>query len=163
MLTPHDIDKIVAERMNVSVTEMHSDETRREISNARAMGCLKLKQFLGWGTVRSRKHYGKDSHTTVMSALKTINNLINTGVKFDRQKTFADMSIRIDADIRKRLEFYKRKEIYNLNYRVRQKNIDLFHKDKTVSINLDELAKLDKKQVKKLLAKHNYKIQLKLF
>lgn len=157
MLTAQDIDKIVSRITKISVEAIHSDETKREISNPRAMAMLKCKEFLKWGTVKTRKHYNKDSHTTVMSALKTITSLINTDQKFK------DMSIKIDAAIRKRQAYYIQKERYNLNYRIRQKNYTLDHKSKTVSINPGELSKLEKRQVAKLIKKHNYKIQYTLF
>jgi hypothetical protein len=154
MIKPEYIDRIVSQITGVSVELIHTDGGPREVCDARNLAMLKCKQFAGMGSVKLRKYYGKDSHTTILSDLKSARNQIetNTGARLYA----ADVDCRVELLMKKRLE---KKQCYNLHYRIRQKGLLLDMKSKTVSIHPDRRLELEKGQLMKLIKQHGYSVQ----
>lgn len=158
MLRPHHIDKIVSQVTGIPISLIHIHRGNDAVCDARNLAMLKCKQWLKFSTIKIRKHYGKDSHTTVMSDIKSANNLIDTDM------TARWYSERVDELIQaKILELKSRQQVYDLHYRLRKMGIPVLVKDKMLSVDNQYREKLEKSRTMKLIKQHGYVIQYSLF
>lgn len=76
------IQDFVSEFFDVSVELLKSKTRRREIVVARQVGMYLTKEFTNLSLKSIGYHYGGRDHTTVIHAINTVNDLIDTDMKF---------------------------------------------------------------------------------
>ena len=76
------IQDFVSEYFDVSVELLKSKTRRREIVVARQVGMYLTKEFTNLSLKSIGYHYGGRDHTTVIHAINTVNDLIDTDLKF---------------------------------------------------------------------------------
>lgn len=76
------IQDFVSEYFDVSVELLKSKTRRREIVVARQVGMYLTKEFTNLSLKSIGFHYGGRDHTTVIHAINTVNDLIDTDIKF---------------------------------------------------------------------------------
>ncbi len=151
-LTQNDIDKIVSQVTGIPVSKIHSKTTKRTITDARNLAMLKGKRHLKLSTLKLKKHYHKEDHTTIMSDIKSAQNLIDT----DHLARLRDLHVEELIQLRKE-EIKKATQRYNLNSRIRKKGIVVDTKSKVISIPQENILKL--KRSITLLKQLGYEIQ----
>jgi hypothetical protein len=153
-MTYKDIDQIVSQVTGIPVEKIHSDRDKIAVCEARNLAMLMCREHLKLSSLKLKKIYGKDSHTTILSDLRSAQNLIDT------ESTANDRVILIDSRIR---QFEKKRrenrELYNLRYRIRQKGFSINVKSKTISVPTEKKEELEKSQFSKLLRRHGYNVQ----
>jgi hypothetical protein len=153
-IKPEEIDSIVSRIAGISVERMHSNSQKQVVTDARNLSMLKCQEYLKLSSLKLQKHFGKDSHTTILSDLKSAKNLIET------DPMARDRAANVDHHIKERIqELTEIRKRYNLHYRIRQKGYRIDMKSKTVSIRLDQEESLQEKQFVKLLKRHGYNVQ----
>jgi hypothetical protein len=157
MMTYKDIDRIVSQVTGISIKRIHSDRDKIAVCDARNLAMYFCKHHLKLSTLKLKKIYGKDSHTTIMSDIKSAENLIET------EPASQERAFLIESKIRCReKQLIKSRELYNLHYRIRLKGFSIDMKSKTVSVSPDKKESLENSQFEKLLTRHGYYIQYSL-
>ena len=87
-ITVEEIQKSVANHYNIKNSEMHSDRKSRNIARPRQIAMYLAKDMTSYSLPEIGRKFGGRDHTTVMHAIKTINNLSKE-----------DSSIQEDIDI----------------------------------------------------------------
>ena len=84
-VTVEDIQKSVSNHYNIKNSEMHSDRRSRNVARPRQIAMYLSKQMTSFSLPEIGRKFGGRDHTTVMHAIKTINNLIkeDTSIKED--------------------------------------------------------------------------------
>lgn len=80
--TIEDIQKKVAERFNVKVSDMSSPRRSRSIARPRQIAMYLAKTLTPRSLLEIGKKFGGKDHTTVMHAVKKVEELISTDVEF---------------------------------------------------------------------------------
>jgi hypothetical protein len=154
MITPKDIDKIISQVTGISIEQIHSASQKQTVCDARNLAMLKCKEQLRLSTIKLRKLYEKDSHTTILSDLKSAKNLIETN------PLASERAAKVEKLIQERKELLLvRKQHYNLCYRIRQKGLILDRKRKILSIHPDRQEELKKVPFVKLIKIYGYSVQ----
>jgi len=169
-MTHLDINIIVASHFGISTKElMHSGKYSGSYPRYAAM--LICNQVLKASTIKLALWYNKHQHTTPMRSLRGAHHLLKTDPAFEAnyQASLTEVlkRIKIEKALEQatnitELEKKTIKQIYNLNHRVREKGIVVRTRSRTLSINETQLSEIQDSQLKKLLDKHNYAIQLSI-
>ena len=157
MLTVSIINKSVAKVYKISVENLSLKKSKKDIREARNMAMYKCRTRLKLSYPKIAALYQLKNHQTARSDIMSAANLIETDAETRLLSAKIDTEIaRIEASIKKR-------QCYNLHYRLRAKNITVDGKGKTVSITPEESQKLNKGQINKLLRRHSYGVQYRLY
>jgi hypothetical protein len=151
-LTQSDIDKIVSQVSGISVEKMLGDSQKQLVTDARNLAMLKGKQHLKLSTIKLYKHYGKRDHTTILSDLKSAQNLIDTNKLARMRELDVEELIRLRKE-----EIKKANQRKDLHYRIRKKGIIVDVKCKTVSIPQSKLPELNRSM--NMIKQLGYEIQ----
>ena len=155
-MTYLDINTIVARHFLTTTDKL----MQARISDARSAANLICHEVLNASTIKLASWYNKRQHTTPMRAMRTAKGLIETNTTF--RLLYKAASMEVQAAYNAEIEKKHIKQIYNLNYRVRQKGMSVRTSSRTLSINADQLNEIEGTQLKKLLNKHHYVIQLSI-
>ena len=151
----NDIDRIVARTFKIKVSTIHSNSHKVEVIFARAAAIKLSHDLLKYSFNRLSKVYNKRSHNTAGNAYRVAGNMYDTDPEFralfdqarNKAKAFLD-------------GWKPRKQRYNLHYRLREKEISVDNKSRTVSISPDQEHLISRSgQLAKLLKQHNYSVQ----
>jgi hypothetical protein len=156
-MTYLEINDIVARHFGINTGELMTVR----FCDARSAANLICVEVLKASTIKLAKWYGKNQHTTPMRAVRSARNLVETDKVFRLIYKAALMEVQYtyNAEISKKTI----KQIYNLNHRVREKGIIVRTRSRTLSISADHLDDISAdSQLKKLLDKHHYAIQLSI-
>ncbi|MGI4775856.1 MAG: chromosomal replication initiator protein DnaA [Janthinobacterium lividum] len=85
IITIEDIQKKVAERYNIKVSDMSSTRRIRSIARPRQVGMYLSKTLTPKSLADIGKKFGKKDHTTVIHAIKNIEKLIETNTDFQEE------------------------------------------------------------------------------
>lgn len=151
----HDIDRIVARYFKVNPAKMHSHNQQDFILLARAAAIRLNHDLLKYSFNRLCRLYDRKSHNTAGNAYR------NACKMYDTDKKFKSKYDRAHDDAVNFLEKWgPKKQRYNLHYRLREKEIHVSTKTRTVSISADQEPLISgSKQLKKLLKQHHYSVQ----
>jgi len=151
----HDIDRIVARYYKVKPAKIHSHSQQDHIILARAAAIRLNHDLLKYSFNRLCRLYDRKSHNTAGNAYRNACNM------YDTDKNYRLLYDQAHADALKFLMSWgPKKQRYNLHYRLREKEIRLETKSKTVSITSDQEQLITGSgQLRKLLHKHNYSVQ----
>jgi hypothetical protein len=126
---------------------------------ARFAAMLLCSEELGYSLHQIRRAYKRKSHSSIHHALVTARNLCETDKKYRQQVALARADVRY-----MKTELKRRKQRYNLHYRLRQKGVTVNTPDRMISITPEqEMLITASDQPQKLLSKHNYLIQYQIF
>lgn len=87
----HNIIKIVSEQMNVSVEAMKSERRFTHIVEARQLCYFFIRKYTTLTLERTASIFNRNNHTTVLSGIERISDMINT------EKKFKEIAFNIDA------------------------------------------------------------------
>lgn len=152
----HRIDTIVCMVFQIKVSELHSESTKRRISEARMTAMYLQKELLGKSFPQIARYFKKKSHSTVINAYQTISGYIQTDPEINKKITLCN----------KRFGAYtidKNKQKYNIHSYLRKQGIQISSKAHTIymaPLIFDTLIGRDKLQVNRLMKLHNYSLQL---
>lgn len=155
-MTYLEINIIVARHFGTTTEKlMHA-----RFSDARSAANLICHELLQASTLKLAVWYNKRQHTTPMRAIRTAKGLIETNATF----RMAYQAARLEVELAYKHEIVKKhiKQIYNLNYRVRKKGMSVRTGSRTLSCNYEQYNDIQDSQLKKLLNKHHYAIQLSI-
>lgn len=156
-MTYLDINNIVARHFNTTPEKLMT----ARMCDARSAACLICHEVLKASTIKLAIWYNKHQHTTPMRAIRTARALIDTNITFRILYKAALMEVQIEYNAE--AEKKEIKQVYNLNYRVREKGIVVRTKSRTLSVNEEKFRDIqDDIQLNKLLDKHHYVIQLSI-
>ncbi len=82
IITIEDIQKKVAERYNIKVSDMSSPRRLRSIARPRQVAMYLAKVLTPKSLVDIGKKFGKKDHTTVMHAIKKVEELCESNIEF---------------------------------------------------------------------------------
>jgi hypothetical protein len=157
-ITAKDIDNIIYTIFHVSPEKLHSLYGTANERDLRNLAMYKCREYLNWSYTRISKYYGRKGHNTAMNNVTSAKNLIETDKSF-RQKN--DM---LDSWLIYKGLLKKKKEQYNLNYRLRKKGFTVDYQSRTIDLpfphNLQKMEVLKKSD---LIKKNKYSVQLSLF
>lgn len=154
-LTQKDIDRCVCKVFRISLETLHSDSQKRAITDARNLAMLKGKEFLKLSSLKLKKHFGKDSHTTILEDLQSARNLIETDRNARERSAF------VDQLIYSRIEYLaKNRRKKDLHYRIRKKGFVVNPKARTISIPPDRMPELRRSM--ETIKELGYNIQLSI-
>ncbi|HNX87731.1 MAG TPA: helix-turn-helix domain-containing protein [Paludibacteraceae bacterium] len=156
-MTHYDIDKIVARRFGITVRRLTTGTDRRKATIARAMAVMLCYDVLKLSTLKLKKIYGKQAHSTIIENIQTARNLAETNRGY---RTILD-ACRHEIEM-KSSRSKIRKQCYNLHYRIREKGIRIDSKQKTISVTEGEMIKISDRQTRRLIDRYHYSIQLSL-
>ena len=83
-LTVEDIQKKVAEHYNIKVSDMHSARRSRAVARPRQVAMYLAKKLTTKSLPEIGRRFGGKDHTTVMHAVKRVDELIGTDAEFAR-------------------------------------------------------------------------------
>ena len=150
------INLIVAGHFDTTPNQLMYDQR----NDARKAAMLICNEVLKASTIKLARWYGKHQHTTPMRTLRVARNLIETDKTFRTRYKSALLQVQLQYNAE--LEKKTIKQVYNLNYRVREKGLSVSTRTRTLSITEQQLNTIEGTQVKKLLNQHHYVIQLSL-
>ena len=154
MLTMIHINKIVAKEFNITSKQLMSKNMKKNIATARHVSMWFCHRELGWSSLVLCREFHKLSHSTTLGSLKRAQNIMDT------EPAFRLKILNIEAGIiQKKVLLQEDKQRYNLNYRLREKELRINTQQKTVSLIAEDEYKIDSGQLKKLLKNHGYSIQ----
>ena len=151
----HDVHRIVARCFGLKVKELMSHSQSDQIIKVRSAAIRINHDLLKYSFNRLKRIYGKRSHNTIGNAYRNSCDL------YDTDKLYRDLYDKAHAEAVIFLHSWKpRKQRYNLHYRLREKNLPVDSKHRTVSINPEQESLITASgQLKKLLKQHNYSVQ----
>jgi chromosomal replication initiator protein len=82
VITIEEIQKKVAERYNLKVSDMYSSRRARIIARPRQIAMYLSKHFTDRSLAEIGRKFGGKDHTTVMHAVKIVDNLMNKNTEF---------------------------------------------------------------------------------
>lgn len=159
-MTYLDVTIIVARHFDTTPDDVMYSTTYNKGTYPRAAAMLICHEVLKASTIKLAKWYSKHQHTTPLRAMNTARNLIKTDRDFRAKFKAALYDVQIENLAM--LEKKTIKQVYNLNYRVREKGIVVRTRSRTVSCSVEALEELKDSQLQKLLNTHKYVIQLSI-
>ena len=150
------LDRIVAEYFGVTVKDIHSNSTKRAITDARLTAMYLQKELLNKSHPAIARYYGKKSHGTSLNAHKTISGLIETDVEFKKKVSRCKVAYEVYMP-------NKIKQRYNLHFLIQQEGIRVSGPEKTIYIPASLQFSIEgilKDRIDRLAKKHNYSLQL---
>jgi hypothetical protein len=154
----HDVHRIVARCFGLKVKELMSHSQSDQIIKVRSAAIRINHDLLKYSFNRLKRIYGKRSHNTIGNAYRNSCDL------YDTDKQYRDLYDKAHAEAVIFINSWKpRKQLYNLHYRLREKELRVDSKHRIVSINPDKESLITASgQLKKLLKQHNYSVQYSL-
>jgi len=151
----HDVHRIVARSFGMKVKELMSHSQSDQIIKVRSAAIRINHDLLKYSFNRLKRIYGKRSHNTIGNAYRNSCDL------YDTDKQYRDLYDKAHAEALVFMNSWApRKQRYNLHYRLREKNMPVDCKHRTVSINPDQESLITGSgQLRKLLKQHNYSVQ----
>ena len=150
------LDSIVARVFQIRLKDLHGTSTKRLIADARLSAMYLHKELLLSSYPAIARHFGKKSHATCISAHKTVSGLVATNPEFSNKISLCrELFINHSPD--------KAKQRYNLNHRIRQQNLRVSSKGKTIYLpasRQETLSGLLHSRITTLCKAHNYALQL---
>lgn len=150
------LDKVVSEVFNVKVKQFHSYSNKREISEARLTAMYLQKELLRLSFPKIARHFKRKSHSTCLSAHKTVSGLCETDKQF-REKVMRCIehynSYNVDRS----------KQRYNLHYLIVKEGFRVSGPEKTIYMPAsayDTLQGILKSRITRLVNNHQYSLQL---
>jgi len=151
----HDVDRLVARNFKIKVHLIHSSSHEKHIILARAAAIKINRDLLRLSFVKLSKIYNKRSHNTSSHSYKVANDSIDTDKDFRAKYTKA-----LEEAMTFKATWKPRKQKYNLHYRLREKEIQVETKSRTISIRPDQEKLITgSSQLKKIIKSHNYQVQ----
>jgi hypothetical protein len=150
------LDRIVARVFQIKLRELHGTSTKRNISDARLSAMYLQKEMLGMSYPAIARYYNKRSHSTCISAYRTVSGLLTTNSDFIEK-------INLCRDLFNNYSPDKVKQRYNLNHRIRQQNLRVSATEKTIYLpasRQEALSGLLLSRITTLRKTHNYAVQL---
>lgn len=100
ILTPEHIEKIICREFSISSEQLKCKSRNKELVFARHLMCYLIKKYSPHYSLKSIGTYLKRDHTSVIHAIKCINNYLDS--KHPLQYTIVDIKLKVD-DFRLRL------------------------------------------------------------
>lgn len=82
IITIHDIQKKIAERYNIKISDMSSQRRVRSVARPRQLAMYLSKMLTPKSLTEIGKNFGKKDHTTVMHAIKKVEELCQSDLEF---------------------------------------------------------------------------------
>jgi len=150
-----DVDRIVARNFKVKVMLIHSPSHEKHIILARAAAIKINRDLLKLSFSRLSEIYNKRSHNTASHSYKVANDSYDTDKDFQSKFNQA-----LEQSISFKSTWKSRKQKYNLHYRLREKDILVETKSRTISIRQDQEKLITgSSQLRKIIKSHNYQVQ----
>ena len=151
--------EIVSKEFSVSPEMIFRDSLKRASTVPRCAAVLLFRDELKLSLHNIRRLFHKKSHTTILDAARTARNLIETDKNFRRIYAYCLF------DLHKAIELQQlNKQRYNLNYRLRKKQVRVDGVNRQLILPPSECPKIQSdRQFKQLLSKHRYSVQYSLF
>jgi len=151
----HDVDRLVARNFKIKVQLIHSASHEKHIILARAAAIKINRDLLRLSFTRLSKIYNKKSHNTSSHSYRVANDSIDTDKDFRAKYTKA-----VEQATKFKESWKPRKQKYNLHFRLREKEIPVDTKSRTISIRPDQEGLITgSSQLKKIIKSHNYQVQ----
>jgi hypothetical protein len=153
------VDSVVSKIFNIKVSELKQYKPYRsitQISEARGVSMFLQHTIYGISFPKIARHFNKKSHATPIAACKTISNLIETDPQL-REK------VNLCRQVLSNYCVDVSKQRYNLHYLIAAAGIKVLGSTKTIYIPASTYSTLNgilNNRIKRLVHKHNYRIQL---
>lgn len=154
MITFVQVNKIVAKQFRISPKMIMSNNTTRPASEARHIAMWICKHYLDYSSNDLMQFYNKRNHSTPLNSIHRCQDLMDTDKAFRARVQLIEEKVMEKIDDLKEV-----KQRYNLHYRLREKDLRVNTKSKTVSLKPGEEDKIQNCQLSKLLKKHHYSVQ----
>lgn len=154
-MNQYHIDRIVARVYGISVATLRMKSKRTAVVLPRMTAMLLCHELLGHNWNRLKRNYGKLSHDTTRHAVLTARDMRDTNRPFRENYELALAQIKALKP-----ELAHKQQRYDMNYRLRGKQLHVNTRNRSVSITADtETLITGNKRMLRMLNKHRYSIQ----
>ena len=150
------LDTVISRVFGIRVSDIHSPSTKRQVTDARLTAMYLQKELLNKSYPQIAVYFGKKSHSTCISAHRTITGLLETNAnlwhKVDECKQlYATYTVS------------RSKQRYNLHFLIGQQGIRVSGPERTIYVPASQHPDLQgilHKRITSLVKKHYYSLQL---
>ncbi|MBK6964202.1 MAG: hypothetical protein IPH20_09720, partial [Bacteroidales bacterium] len=121
------LDTVISKVFEIKVSDIHSPSTKRAVTDARLTAMYLQKELLKKSYPQIAAYFGKKSHSTCISAHKTITGLLETNTNL-RNKVEECKLLYSNYNV------CRSKQRYNLHFLIGQEGIRVSGPDKTIYV-----------------------------
>ncbi|MBK6348207.1 MAG: hypothetical protein IPN08_15930 [Bacteroidales bacterium] len=150
------LDTVISQVFGIKVSDIHSPSTKRQVADARLTAMYLQKELLKKSYPQIAAYFGKKSHSTCISAHKTITGLLETNTNL-RNKIEECKLIYANYTVS------RSKQRYNLHFLIGKDGIRVSGPDRTIYVPASQHPTLQgilQQRIIRLVKKHNYSLQL---